>query len=91
MATFPTARERSTVLQGQVPESHLFSLNRVDWIGQPGVPPTNTQGGVEKKNMRGQNEAVKQPVTICKKGESSYLKMQGGCFKIVVSKVEQLR
>lgn len=45
--------ERSTVLQGRVPESHLFSLNRSDWIGQPGVPPTNTQAEVEKEKHPG--------------------------------------
>lgn len=49
----PTAREGSTVKQGRVPESHLFSLRRADWIGRPGVPPTNTQGGVEKKKHAG--------------------------------------
>lgn len=41
-AHFSRARERSTVLQGRVPESHLFSLSQADGIGQPGVPPTNT-------------------------------------------------
>lgn len=44
----PIARERSTA-QRRAPESHLFCLNRTDWIGQTRVPPTNTQGGVERK------------------------------------------
>lgn len=83
--------ERSTVLQGRVPESHLFSLNRSDWIGQPGVPPTNTQAEVEKKNMQGQNEAVKQLVTVGKYWEWSNLEMRGRCLTIVVSEIEPLR
>lgn len=42
------------------------------------VPPTNTQGGVgKKKNMRGQNEAVKQPLAILQKGGIESARMPG--------------
>lgn len=58
----------------------MFSLNRTAWIGWPGVPPTNTQGGVEKQNMLDQNEAVKQPLTIYKKEVRSSEKQRGFCF-----------
>lgn len=55
-ARFPTAMEGSSVEQALVPESHLFCLSRTDWIGRPGVPPTNTQGGVEQKKHAGWGE-----------------------------------
>lgn len=53
---------------------------RPDWTAA--VPPTNTQGGVgKKKNMRGQNEAVKQPLAILQKGGWRVR----GCLEIVPS------
>lgn len=81
MPTFPTSRERSTVLQGWMPESHLFSVSRTDWIGRPGVPPTNTQGGVEKKKHAGLNWSCQRASYNLLKEESSKVKRHGGSFK----------
>lgn len=50
------------------------------------VPPTNTQGGVgKKKHMRGQNEAVKQPLAILLKGGIESASMPGDSSVCVVA------